>query len=171
MRDSTIRQICNNALIAAIYVALTIVPGVNLISFGQVQFRVAEILVLLCFFRKDYSIGLIIGCAIANAIGATQSGMALDFIFGTIATALSVLCIAFSKNLFLASLFPVIINGFVIGAELYFYFELPFWINVGFVALGEFVVITIFGVLLFSYLRKNKLFLKIINANQNIEEE
>lgn len=171
MRNSMIQQICNNALIAAIYVALTVVPGINLISFGQVQFRIAEILVLLCFFRKDYSIGLIIGCAIANAIGASLSGMVLDFIFGTIATALSVLCISFSKNLFIASLFPVFFNGFIIGAELYFYFELPFWINVAYVALGEFVVISIFGVILFSNLRKSKLFMNMINANQNLIEE
>ena len=52
------------ALVAALYAALTLaLPG---LSFPAIQFRFSEILVLLCFYRKDYSISLILGCFIAN---------------------------------------------------------------------------------------------------------
>ena len=46
------------ALVAALYAALTLaLPG---LSFPAIQFRFSEILVLLCFYRKDYSISLIL---------------------------------------------------------------------------------------------------------------
>ena len=82
------------ALVAALYAALTLaLPG---LSFGAVQFRFSEILVLLCFYRKDYSISLILGCFIANCF----SPMALmDMIFGTLATAIAVIPMFYIKNL------------------------------------------------------------------------
>ena len=58
------------ALVAALYAALTLaLPG---LSFGAIQFRFSEILVLLCFYRKDYSISLILGCFIANCFSPME---------------------------------------------------------------------------------------------------
>ena len=49
-----IRNLARLALIAALYAAMTLaVPG---LSFGAIQFRFSEILVLLCFYRKDYCV-------------------------------------------------------------------------------------------------------------------
>ena len=81
--NSKIRDLVRLSIVAALYVLFTVV---NPFSYNAIQFRISEILVLLCFFRKDYSIALIIGCFISNFF----SGFVLyDIIFGTIATVLT----------------------------------------------------------------------------------
>jgi uncharacterized membrane protein len=157
-------MICDNAIIAAIYVALTFASYP--ISFLGIQIRFAEALVLICFFRRDFAIGLTIGCLISNAFSPI---IGWDMLFGTLATLLSVVAISFMKQLFIASLIPVIINGFVVGAELYFVLEQPFWINVGTVALGEFIAVSVVGYILFMIIGRNKQFLQLILADHNID--
>jgi len=162
MKKITIRQITDNALVAAVYVAVTTLTAS--FSFLNIQFRIAEILVLLCFFRKDFVFGIVIGTLLANI----QSPLGFyDVLFGTLASLISCLAIGFSKHLFIATLYPVIINGLVVGAELYFVLDYPFWINAGLVALGEFVVVSIVGFTLFTLLRRNRHFLEEIKATQN----
>ncbi len=158
-----LKRLAVNALIAAIYVDITLLTAS--FAYRDIQFRIAEVLILLAFFRKDYVIGVTIGCFIANLFGPLGI---VDAIFGTLATLFSGLLIAFSKHLFVATLFPVVINGFVVGAELYFLEGLPFWLTSLFVAIGEFVVVSIFGYLIFTRLRKQEFFMKLINANQNL---
>ena len=46
----TIRRITKLAAVAALYVVFTII---NPFSYDMVQFRVSEVLVLLCFYRRD----------------------------------------------------------------------------------------------------------------------
>ncbi len=77
------------AIIAALYVVLTFVflP----ISFGMVQFRIAELLMLLCAFLPGATPGVILGCLLANILG--QVGM-VDIVFGTLATALAAIVTA-----------------------------------------------------------------------------
>ena len=134
-------------------------------SYMGIQFRVAEIMVLLCFFRKDYAFGLVIGCAIANlpsAIGLVDVG------FGTLATLIACLGIMFMKNLGIACLFPVVSNAFIVGFELWKFLGLPFWISVAEVAIGEFAVMVI-GYIFFMLIKRRKGFFDTIRANQNIE--
>lgn len=152
------------ALVAAVYAALTLaLPG---LSFGAVQFRFSEILVLLCFYRKDYSVALILGCFIANCF----SPMALmDMIFGTLATAIAVIPMFYIKNIWVASLLPVVSNGIIIPIELYICYgnEPPIWFNMITVAAGELVVVTIIGCVLFklAFERSSKL-MEVIGANK-----
>lgn len=162
MQNEVLRSILRNGVVASIYFLLTyLLSG---ISFLGIQFRIAEILVLLCFFRRDYIIGLTIGCIIANLISPLGFW---DVLFGSLATLLSCLCISFSKHLFIATLFPVIFNGFIVGAELYYLLDLPFWINVGYVALGEAVVISIVGYIIFMIIGKRESFHRLIGATRN----
>lgn len=158
-----IKMIANNALVAALYVGITFLT--SSFAYLGIQFRIGEILLLLVFFRKDYSVGLILGCLIANLFSPLG---VYDVVFGTLATALSVFCISKSKNLIIASLFPVIFNGLIVGLELYYVLELPFLINALTVALGELVVVTIFGTIIFTILRKKKYFMELIGANNNL---
>lgn len=158
----TIKDIVSNSLIAAIYVVLTMVTYP--FSYLGIQFRVAEIMVLLCFFRKDYAFGLVIGCAIANlpsAIGLVDVG------FGSLATLIACLGIMFMKNLGIACLFPVVSNAFIVGFELYQFLGLPFWISVAEVAIGEFAVMVV-GYVFFMIMKRRKGFFENIRANQNI---
>lgn len=159
MNNITTKRLVRTAVIAAIYVILTLVFAP--ISYGGLQFRVSEILVLLAFFDPFYIGGLTLGCFIANMLGPNGP---IDIIMGTIATFLSVGAISltakFMKNkvsLFLASLWPAVFNGILIGLELSIFItpDVPFWINGLQVAIGEIVVITIVGVPVFTLL-KNK---------------
>ena len=163
MKNQVVRSITFNALVAAIYFLLTFITSP--FAFLGMQVRVAEALVLLCFFRKDFTFGLTIGCLLANLLSPLG---VVDVAFGTLATLVSCLGICFMKQLAIATLIPVVVNGFVVGAELYFVLQEPFWINVGFVALGEFIAVSILGYWLFFLLGKRPEFLKTIGANQNL---
>lgn len=165
MKNKTIRKITDNAIVAAAYIVFTIL--LKPISYGQIQFRIAEILLFLVFFRKDFAIGLTIGCAIANL--PSDLGL-VDVAFGTLATLLSCLVIMFLPKLIYCILPPIIFNAFIVGAELYYVLGLPFWVNVGYVAFGEFVVLFV-GFFIFFALSKNKRFLEVIGSEKYIETE
>lgn len=152
------------ALVAALYAALTLaIPG---LSFGSIQFRFSEILVLLCFYRKDYCVSLILGCFIANCF----SPMALmDMIFGTLATAIAVIPMFYIKNIWVASLLPVVSNGIIVAIELFVCFgnEPPIWFNMITVGAGELVVVTIIGCVLFRLVfERSSRLMEIIGANK-----
>ncbi|MDD4000026.1 MAG: QueT transporter family protein [Bacilli bacterium] len=160
-----VKTLVRQALIAGLYIALTL--AVSPFAYGPLQFRISEVLILLVFFRRDYSLGLIVGCFIANFF----SPMAFtDIVFGTLATGLSVFMISRSKNLIIASLYPVLFNGLIIGIQLNLVLKEPLFLSIVYVALGEAIVVTIIGSLLFGILRKNKGFLELIEANQNLSE-
>lgn len=159
----TSKDIAYNALICALYVSLTLLGGP--FSFLGLQFRVSEILILLCFFNPNYILGLVIGTAIANL--GSPIGI-IDVGFGTLATLLACLGIIFMKHLALAMLFPIVCNAFIVGFELYQFMQAPFWLSFGLVAIGE-TVVMIGGYLIFFFLRKRKDFAVIVNAKQNID--
>ena len=161
-KKDLIQEICLNGLIAALYAVLTIV--IAPLSYGAIQFRFSEILVLLCFFNKRYSIGLILGCMIANIFSPTA---VLDVPFGTVATALACLGIMFSKHLLVAITFPIVFNALIVGWELTYFGE-PFWFSTLFVALGELTMMVI-GYIFFFFIKRSKHFLRAIKANQNLD--
>ncbi|AUC24749.1 QueT transporter family protein [Streptococcus uberis] len=66
MKNYTVRDYVHIALVAALYVVLTITPPLNAISYGMYQFRVAEMMNFLAFFNKKYIIAVTLGCMIAN---------------------------------------------------------------------------------------------------------
>lgn len=163
MKKKLVRKITDNALIAAIYYVVTILlAGV---AFYDVQFRIAEILLFLVFFRKDFIIGVTIGCLLANLHSPL---LPWDPIFGTLATLVSGLLIAYSKRLYFGIIYPTIINGVVIGIMLHVILSLPLLATIGLVALGEFVVL-LFGHAVFSILGKQPSFLNLLMADHRNE--
>ncbi len=157
-----VRNLARLAVVAALYAALTF--ALSGLSFGPIQFRIAELLTLLCYYRKDYSIALILGCFIANCF----SPMALmDMIFGTLATAIAVIPMFYVKNIWIASLLPVISNSIIISVELLLAFNEPIWLSMLTVGAGELVVITIAGCPLFKFvLEKNRHFMDAIGSKR-----
>lgn len=149
------KNIVTIGLVAAIYAVLTVVLAP--LSYGPIQFRISEVLNLLAFVNPVFAPGIVLGCFIANLF--SPLGM-IDVVFGTTATLISVIMIVRSKKLWVASLWPVICNGLIIGAELQYAFQVPFLIGAFQVALGEFVVVTLLGVPLFATLLKNTAFSK-----------
>ncbi|MFH5811050.1 QueT transporter family protein [Companilactobacillus sp. FL22-1] len=163
MSNLKTRDITKLALIAALYVAVTIAPGISALSYGSIQFRVSEILMLLPFFNHKYSWSLIIGCLISNLFSA-QLGM-YDIVLGTLATAIACLIITRipAKNKFLWTV-PVIcavVNGIIVGAELHYVLKLPFWLNFVTVGLGELAVVAL-GAVIFYFLMENKAFSRLV---------
>ncbi|MEG2349644.1 MAG: QueT transporter family protein [Hungatella sp.] len=69
------------AAIAAIYVVLTMAFAP--ISFGPIQFRIAEVLCILPFFTPAAVPGLFLGCLLSNLL---YGAVAMDVIFGSLAT-------------------------------------------------------------------------------------
>ena len=160
------KKLVTTALVAAIYATLTLVLG--FISYGPIQFRIAEIMVLLPFIRKDYIWGLTIGCFLANIIGPYG---APDIIFGTTATFLSVYAVYLTSKtmkenkyaLLVASFWPTVINAIIIGAMLNIFVGMPLILSMIQVGFGQFVVITIIAVPLYKSLEK-KYFKLLKNA-------
>ncbi|MFA6627759.1 MAG: QueT transporter family protein [Bacilli bacterium] len=155
----TILRMVKLALVSAIYIVFTVI--VHPLSYGAVQFRFAEILVLLCFFRKDYAYAMILGCFIANLFSPI---LLYDIAFGTLHTILSVILIGRSKRLWVAALVPVLLMP-IIGFELTLALKLPFFLTTLTSMLGEAAVVWLIGYPLFTMLRKNKGFLQLIEAN------
>lgn len=157
MKKHSLTRLSRLSIVASVYVVLTLCFG--FMSYGGIQFRIAEALMLLCFYKKDYGISLIIGCLISNMFSPM---FAIDMVFGTLATALAVLLIYISPNIYVASLAPVITNAFIVGAELHFFYDLPYWLSALQVAVGELVCVSILGVIIFKSLEKNKRFMELV---------
>ncbi len=157
-KKKLVRRITDNALIAAIYYVLTILMAGQ--AFYDVQFRIAEIFIFLAFFRKDFVIGVTLGCFLANLHSPLWPW---DPIFGTLATFISALLVAYSRNLVMGIIYPTIINGVVIGLMLHLVLKFPLLETMGLVALGEFLVLLL-GHAIFKILSKKKAFLSLIMA-------
>ena len=80
-KGMSVKFITQAAVIAAIYVVLVVI--FNYISFGPVQFRIAEALTILPYFTPAAIPGLFVGCIIANILGGA---IVWDVVFGSIAT-------------------------------------------------------------------------------------
>ncbi|MCR5787085.1 MAG: QueT transporter family protein, partial [Acholeplasmatales bacterium] len=150
MKNKHLNRIVRLSVVAAIYVALTL--ALYPLSYGAVQFRISEALMMLVAYNPIYSISLIIGCLISNL--ASPMGV-VDIVFGTLATVLSCIMYKF-KNKYIASLIPSIVNAIVIGLELKFVYNIPFYLGSMQVFVGEFVVVSLYGVTIFKGLEKNE---------------
>jgi uncharacterized membrane protein len=148
--------------VAAVYVVFTVLTP---LSYGEIQFRFSEILILLCFFRKDYAYSIIIGCFISNLFSPL---VLFDMFFGTFQTVVATFLITRSKNMFFSSLYPVITMP-IIAYELTLAYKLPFLLTCLTTMAGEFVVVVLIGYPLFLVLRKQPRVLELIDANRNVE--
>ncbi|WP_291579866.1 QueT transporter family protein [Clostridium sp. UBA6640] len=145
------KKLLKVSLVAAIYAVITYVLAP--ISFGAVQFRLSEVMTLLAFVDPLYVPALTLGCAIANLF--SPAGV-IDVIVGTAATFIATFAMSKSKNIIIASLYPTIINAVMIGAMLYYAFNLPLVLSALQVGAGEFVVVTLIGVPIFKLLSRDK---------------
>ena len=152
MKNDLTKRLTRTEIIAAIYAVITV--AIAPLSYMGVQFRISEILVLLAVFDPLYIGGLTLGCLIANLLGPNGP---MDVLFGALATFISVYAIYltgkiiqnYKAKLFIASIWPTIFNGLIVGWMLNKLYGLPLILSMGQVALGELVIITCIGVPLF----------------------
>ena len=141
------------AMIAAIYVVLTVV-GASL-AFGEVQIRFAEALTILPVFTPAAIPGLFVGCLIGNTLGGA---ILPDIIFGSLATLIGAFgtYLLRDKNKWLAPLPPIIANIIIVPFVLAYVYHLEggipyFMLTVG---IGEVISCGILGMLLRTVLQK-----------------
>ncbi len=156
MKKFDFTWIAKLALFSALYVVLTIISYP--FSYNLIQFRLAEILMLLCFYNKKYTVACVVGCMIANLF----SFNIIDCLIGSLATLLSGILMAKIKNRILASFIPVVLNAIIVGLELYIYMKVPLIYSILSVAIGEFIVIVVLGNFIFYLLEKNQILMERI---------
>ena len=122
-RKSTV-FIVKSAVIAALYAIMTVV--ISPLSYGMVQCRFSESLIMLCAFSPAAIPGLTVGCLVANIFSFNP----VDMLFGTAATLIAAILAYLLRNVkikgvaWLVSLPAVIVNMAIIGLELQVYFPM-----------------------------------------------
>lgn len=155
-KKQAVRYLSRAAIIAALYAALTVFLAP--ISFGALNFRVAEALCLLPLLFPEAIPGLFVGCLIANFV--SPNIVVLDIIFGSLATLAAAVITAKIHKIWLAPLPPVIINAVVIGLVITLSmgsregFTTLFLINMLSVGLGQLVVCYALGIPLIFILKR-----------------
>lgn len=150
-------RLCLGAVIAALYTVLTL--ALPILSYGPIQFRLAEGMTVLAWLCPEAIPGLTLGCFLSNLLG---SPYALDWIVGTLATGLAALWTAKVPKRWMASIPPVLCNVILVGAEIAWFetggFDAAFfaaWAWNGLtVGLGEAAACGLMGTLLLRTLPK-----------------
>jgi len=115
------QYLVQGAMIAAIYMVLTLLAALANLAYGPVQFRFSEALTILPVFTPAAVPGLAVGCLLANI----WSGYgAADMVFGTLATLLAAISTRMVRKIrvhgipILAPLPPVLFNAVIVGLEI-----------------------------------------------------
>lgn len=148
------KYLAEAAVIAAIYAVLTFVLAP--ISYGAVQVRISEALTVLPFFTPAAVPGLFVGCIAANIL--SPYGLP-DLICGSMATLIGAAgSYMLRKKPALVPLPPVISNVIIVGAMLYYVYEvpLPLILQMIYVAAGEIIACYAVGYPLMKYFNKYK---------------
>src|SRR5699024_2361339 len=134
-----IRPLVMNALIAALYVAASLV--IQPIAYSNLQFRVPEILNQLGGLNTKYSDGVVLGVLLTTLLSPTG---VFDLVFGVAHTALS-LGITIFLGKFITNKWALLavntlvfsFNMYIIAFELFLALDLPFLITWLTTAVGE----------------------------------
>lgn len=154
MTNKKVLFITQAAMIAAIYVVLTIfISAFNLAS-GAIQIRISEALTILPYFTPAAIPGLFVGCFISNFITGCAP---YDVLFGSLATLLGALgTYALRRFKFAAPIPPIVANTVIVPFILAYVYEVPdgipfLMLTVG---IGEVISCGILGMILLFALQK-----------------
>lgn len=160
MKKDKIMWMARIAIVAALYVVLTLISYP--FSYGMIQFRISEALMLLCCYDKRYTWSMVVGCIVSNLFSFDL----IDCIFGTLATLLACIAMVLIKKKIISSFAPAIFNGIIIGLELYFVIDAPLLLSMIGVAVGELVVVVLLGNIIFYYIEKDKKLMEVIGIKK-----
>ncbi|MCM1120185.1 MAG: QueT transporter family protein [bacterium] len=162
MKISKTLFIAQAAIIAALYVVLTLLANALGLANYAVQLRFSEALTILPFFTPAAIPGLFLGCLISNLL---TGAIIWDVIFGSLATLLGavgtwLLCRRQwpSQHSWIAPLPPIVANTLIVPFVLYYAYHIPgsvpfFMLTVG---IGEILSCGVLGMLLLLTLQKYK---------------
>lgn len=153
MKNKKVLFLTQAAMIAAIYVVLTIV--FQPFSFGQIQVRIAEALTILPIFTPAAIPGLYIGCMIGNILGGS---ILPDIIWGSFATLIGAVFtyLLRKQSRYLAILPPIISNTVIVPLVLRYAYGilLPIPLMMLTVGIGEVISCGVLGIVIHSALKK-----------------
>ncbi len=155
MKHTHIRFLVRSAMIAALYVALTLVSAMLGMSSGAIQIRLSEMLCVLPVFTTAAIPGVTVGCFIANLL---TGGTVWDLTIGVFATLSGALAAWLLRRWrYLASLPTILSNMLLIPWVLILAGFIPsgaasYWMTVLTVGIGEAIACGIFGTILVRYL-------------------
>ncbi|MBQ3018155.1 MAG: QueT transporter family protein [Clostridia bacterium] len=156
MKNTRIRKLVEAAIVAALYVVLTLVS--KPLSIGYVEVRFSEALCILPYFMPSSVWGLFAGCFISNIF----SGSILDMIVGSLATLIGAFLTSKIKYKWLCPLPTVLSNTLLIPIVIMKYSEM--WSVSAYLtaAVGVFASevasVYILGLILLIILDKKKIF-------------
>ena len=154
------KKITQGAMIAALYVVLTMLSNAFGLSSGVIQLRVSEALYALAIFTPYAVLGLFVGCIISNIL---VGSVIIDVIFGSIATLIGAIFTYRLRNRpFLALVPPIISNAIIIPPILRYAYgiEGSIWFFALTVGIGELLSCGVLGSILYIALKKRKEALK-----------
>ena len=154
MRSKRVTFITQAAMIAAIYVVLTMfVSALNLAS-GAIQIRISEALTVLPAFTPAAIPGLFVGCLISNLMSGC---LPLDVVFGSLATLLGA-CGSFllRKWKWAVPVPPILSNVLIVPLILTYVYHIPggipyFMVTVG---IGQIISCGVLGMIIYNILAK-----------------
>jgi uncharacterized membrane protein len=144
------------AVIAAIYTVLVL--AFQPISYGPIQFRIAEALTVLPYFTPAAIPGVTMGCFLSALFTGAD---VLDQIFGSLATLIAaIVSYKLRRSKFLVPIPPIISNALIIPWVLRYAYDIPdaipfMMLTVG---AGELCAVGILGMILLFALDKVKHF-------------
>lgn len=155
MKKLTTKQLALSGIVAGLYAAITILTAS--FAYGNIQFRIADAMCLLVVLEPSLTIGLTLGCLIANIFSTVS---VLDIVIGTAATLLGCLLTVRLRKTWLLPLPTILANAILVGAMLAFVLTPEaFWSGFAVmgaeVAAGEIAVLYLLGVPLYLFLKKN----------------
>ena len=156
MKRNNAKHLTQGAVIAALYVVLTLLAKLLGLDSGQIQLRFSEALCILPVFLPAAVPGLTIGCLLSNLL---CGNIFWDVIFGTLATLLGAIGTRLvRKNRWLCCLPPILANTIIVPFVLVYGYGLPgalpfFMLTVG---IGEVLSCGLLGQLLYSLVDKHK---------------
>lgn len=147
---TTALKVTQGAVIAALYVALTLIFAP--ISFGEMQVRISEALTILPLFTPAAIPGLFLGCVLGNLLGGA---IPLDVICGSLATLIGAAGgYLLRKNRWLVPLPTVLSNALIVPFVLRYGYGVP--LMMVYVAAGEILSCYVLGELLCTVLLRHK---------------
>ena len=158
-----IRYWAHGAIIAALYAVLTHMQNLLLPGSASwaIQCRLSEMLCVLALFTPAAIPGLTLGCLLFNI--TFSAALPLDWILGSLATLSAAAAMwGLRRTLFrgyplMAMVMPALANALFVGWELSVYIGGGFWLNAVYVAIGELIVLLVFGSGLYWIIRKRNL--------------
>ena len=158
VKDSSrlsVSELTKMALVAALYVAVTVLLSV--ISFGAVQLRLSEMFNYLALYNKRYVVAVTLGVILANFMSPTWI---VDVPIGGIATFLVLLlCRSITKHI--ANIGKMVVTAlifavsmFTVAGQLTILYDLPFWATWFTVGIGELLSMTVGGLTIYLLNKK-----------------